>query len=1340
MKNILVFSFFPSFLPPKSGGEVRLFNFYFELSKYFNITLLSSGDLGGDIETISHSNNFIEKRVPKDSNFVDHWTLLTPHAGDGDLSGPCIHSSGRSLTQLHKIYLESYSESDIIVHDFPFTVNYDLFMGLDKKPRIYNSHNCEFELYKKLHSTAPSNVIIDLVQSAEIKALCYADFITYCGENDLAAFEKIAKEDLNFAQFIPNGMTISPNIPRDSKNNKKRAIFIGSGHLPNVEAANYIVDTLAPRCPDITFDIVGGCLPPGKYPSNVIRHGILDLKIKADLMASATIAVNPIISGSGSSLKIMDFVSYGIPVLSTHVGMRGFEFRNNIDCFLREIKEFPTELNKCIALHDNLEKMGISAKKYAIENYAWRSIAEKFKSIIDNLSIQERFYKFSDSYVLALNDYDPFGSVGGGATRLNGLYSAISEWSNVVVLCFSNESTIEVKDISPRIKCIYIPKTPEHISEEKYFNGKFHISVNDIVALRHAGENAILNSVYAVLRENAKIIVCDHPYMVSLPDRFNDRFVYSSHNFEYGLKKSLLEWHPDKQLLIDEVLAAEELCVASSAAVVAVSQEDANNLARGVRASAQLLVVPNGAAAPTEPSHEDIEATKTQISKRSAVFLGSAHMPNVDAAKYIIENLAIECSNVEFHIIGSVCNALSSKLPENIKPWGVLSDGMKSAVMQQCAIAINPMFSGSGSNIKLADFIANGLHVVSTSFGVRGYPNSILSHITLTTEENFSKNLLEALNNKELNSAEKRKDRKFIFTNELSMNSLAGKFVDLLKNLEKPKKRMLFVTQRYTAPTLGGAESMLATLMGEIGKSGYYDIDIIAAEVSYIDHVDRFGGKYEFDPQLTAPTGLENVRFARFPVTQLDPETTHEKCVTAWRAQSEFEKQFYLKRIHSIDTSGLAWGWGYPEAEGSSGRWGFSECGIHVVSKSHVNVKGFVPKPVVLLVRDSSGSLLIHRELESYFEFSIDALPGAIEFYFSINDRKPEEDSRPLAFYAQNIAINGDDLDLSAPTVFNRTKEDPLTIYHQMEAACRASRARHSINLTEIRGPHCPEMETFISQNIEKYDILVTHNSVFRTATFAINAAKHAGVPSILIPHAHLDDDFYHFPDVHQAALDATLVLAAPKAACKFYEQIGVQKVDYLPSGIDISEKFTEEDEINFRSIYKSETPFFLVLGRKSGAKGYSDAIKSIEEISRNNSCHLVLIGPDDDGIPVDSKHATYLGQQPRSVLRGALKSCLALVNMSSSESFGIVLLEAWRASRPVIANSECSAFRDLVIDNNNGLLVDKSTLSQAMKTILLDSSLRSTLGTNGKKTAEEYSWDNISKSFLSSCISISKK
>jgi glycosyltransferase involved in cell wall biosynthesis len=304
-----------------------------------------------------------------------------------------------------------------------------------------------------------------------------------------------------------------------------------------------------------------------------------------------------------------------------------------------------------------------------------------------------------------------------------------------------------------------------------------------------------------------------------------------------------------------------------------------------------------------------------------------------------------------------------------------------------------------------------------------------------------------------------------------------------------------------------------------------------------------------------------------------------------------------------------------------------------------------------------------------------------------------------------------------------------------MGRAADRTRGLRNVRLNEVRGPHSSELESFIARHVYEYDLVITHNSIFRPAIVAVREAKRAGTPSILLPHLHLDDDFYHFPDVLECAREADLVLASPKAAVEFLVERGCN-AEYHSPGCDTAEEFGPQDQQAFRDVYPSKEPFVLVLGRKAGAKRYPEIIKAAEELNSDRvKINVVLIGPDDDKLPIDSSCATYLGPQPRSVVRGALMSCLALCNMSVSESFGIVLLEAWLAGKPVIANKRCPAFHDLAEHGVDALMVESGHLRQALKELHGNPQLAKTLGNKGRIKCDLYDWGQIKQDFVAQCL-----
>lgn len=1342
MKKILAFCFFPAFVPPSNGGQSRLFNFYKALSRWHQIVLLTSTHVGGDEEVINHGLNFIERRIPKDDHFVREYVKLEQFSGGGDLSGPAIAASGRLPTRLHQAYLDEYQNADVIIHDSPFTASYDIFANMDNKPRVYNSYNCESVLYHQLHSGKKSQPVREVVSHNERHLLSFVDLVLYCNEDDLKAFKELAADAKFEALYAPNGMVPVRGGDRGRAINSRelRAIFMGSGHPPNVNAADFITNVLAPALPQICFDVIGSCLPDGKYPANVHRHGVVDDKQKAELLEQADIALNPMAEGSGSNVKVLEYFSFGLPVLSTSFGMRGIQAQAGKDFIEADLTQWPEVLLKALGDRSALEAIGSNGKTLACRKYTWEGIAQSVAEQVDAL-VHLKLGDEDKRYVLALNDYDSFDVLGGGATRTRGLYEAVGKWSPVVFVSFSVDGTLGARTAGERVTVITVPKTPEHVADLAQVNSQFHVSADDIIASRHCTKNAWLMKVYRALRASARCVVVEHCYLVGLPLAWNDRFVYSSQNNEAKLKKEIFNWHPLKAELISQVEHIERLAVERAAATIAVSYEDAESLVKGKRTAGPVIVVRNGASQPANGTEVDQLKLSLceRIGDRAVVFLGSAHMPNVTSAKFIVEELAPKCPEVQFHLIGSVCSSVL-RAPRNVHLWGVVDEVTKSAVMQSCAVALNPMSEGSGSNVKLADYLGSGLFVVTTEFGQRGYPDSIRAHTVVAPLHEFAKALRGVRDDLRHFSSEARASRCSLFERELAMSVLGEKFVSTLQDLERPKKRILYVTYRYGAPAMGGAEANIEKFVSALGYSGKFDVDIISPEVSGIRNHWRFGESYSFDSAVSVPVDIPNVRFARFPADTPDQVQMNACLSKAWRAQPLFEKIIDRQLTDHYSETGITWGWSYPEGEGANAsRWAFTECGVFLSEASTVELRCYSPNPVVITAFEGTQMIAGPWSVDGNFHLSLHAPAGAITFHSSVS--RSMEDPRPLGFLVSRLTVAGKVLELAASTLIQKIlptlpADDSFRIH---DRAAEESRAVHGVRLTDGRGPWSGAMESFIRDHVKEYDLVVTHNNVFRPAVVALEEAKTQGVPSILIPHAHLDDDFYHFPDVLESARKASLVLAVPKAACDFLAEKGCN-VRYLPAGCDVDEQFTEADQAAFRQLHPSKRPFVLVLGRKAGAKGYQSVIDAVEQLNRESvDLIAVLIGPDDDGVPLTSRNAAYLGRQPRNVVRGALMSCAALVNMSSSESFGIVLLEAWLAGKPVIANKDCAGFQDIAVHNVNSLLVTAQELAGAVRALLNDSDLALQIATNGRKTAKQFDWALVSERFLDCCLEEAK-
>jgi glycosyltransferase involved in cell wall biosynthesis len=235
----------------------------------------------------------------------------------------------------------------------------------------------------------------------------------------------------------------------------------------------------------------------------------------------------------------------------------------------------------------------------------------------------------------------------------------------------------------------------------------------------------------------------------------------------------------------------------------------------------------------------------------------------------------------------------------------------------------------------------------------------------------------------------------------------------------------------------------------------------------------------------------------------------------------------------------------------------------------------------------------------------------------------------------------------------------------------------------------------------------------------------------IALPHFHGDDRFYHWRRYYDSFAEADSTLLFSASIAHQLKEV-TENLNVVPGGgVRSDEHGDSAAESSFRQLHGRSVPFFLLLGRKTPSKGYEDVLRAHAALRTSGvDVDLVLIGPDEDGRRIEDPGVFYLGRQAREVIRGALRCCLALVTMSRSESFGIVICEAWLFGKAVIANRACYAFRELIRDGETGLLVSTETeLIAAMRQLTESAETRDRLGRNGvNEVASKYTWEEVAQ------------
>jgi glycosyltransferase involved in cell wall biosynthesis len=247
------------------------------------------------------------------------------------------------------------------------------------------------------------------------------------------------------------------------------------------------------------------------------------------------------------------------------------------------------------------------------------------------------------------------------------------------------------------------------------------------VAINGYAQNASFVQILEAETQEADLLVASHPYLFNAFVQANLPVWYDAHNVEYDLKASMLESDAASDKLLKMVREVEEACVQASEMVLACSDQDLQRF--GVLYDLpreRTRIVPNGvdvrtiAFTPIRKRRERKKKLGFSDTITLCLFVGSGHRPNEEGLAHILD-MARELKKVVFLVVGTVCHAPCLKEPPaNVKPLGVISETEKTVLLQSVDLGINPIVSGSGTNLKLLEYAAAGIPVLSTSFGARG--------------------------------------------------------------------------------------------------------------------------------------------------------------------------------------------------------------------------------------------------------------------------------------------------------------------------------------------------------------------------------------------------------------------------------------------------------------------------------------------------------------------------------------------------------------------------------------------------------------------------------------------
>ncbi len=254
---------------------------------------------------------------------------------------------------------------------------------------VYHAHNVEYLLRVQKNN----KIIAMITRWAEGNIMKKSDLSTAVSEIDASCFERIygIKPSL-----LPNGVDVERfgkvteeeihKIKEQYGLRGKVVLFMGlPAFKPNKVAIDFLINDVFPlvakEYPEAKLAIIGGDI--GYKKGWLINPGIIPFEEIPIFVKACGVCVAPIFSGSGTRLKILEYMAGGKPVVSTTKGAEGINVKNGENILFADDADKFTE--KILYLFNNSElaqRMGSEGIKLVKAYYSWQKIIQDFNKTL----------------------------------------------------------------------------------------------------------------------------------------------------------------------------------------------------------------------------------------------------------------------------------------------------------------------------------------------------------------------------------------------------------------------------------------------------------------------------------------------------------------------------------------------------------------------------------------------------------------------------------------------------------------------------------------------------------------------------------------------------------------------------------------------------------------------------------------------------------------------------------------------------------------------------------------------------------------------------------------------
>jgi glycosyltransferase involved in cell wall biosynthesis len=193
-----------------------------------------------------------------------------------------------------------------------------------RAPVLLDTHDLQARQYMLFNKRIPwlrPRVDYEDLLAQELAAMREADLLLHLNAQEAAEFERLLP-DKRHALLYP----ATPPAPTGPGG--PNILLVASNNAANVESVVWFLREVAPRAPDVSVQIVGNVDAgvKSRAPQDYRRYAHWfagQVENLAEVYANAKLVLLPTISGHGLSIKSVEALSSGLPMIATPQAMRG---------------------------------------------------------------------------------------------------------------------------------------------------------------------------------------------------------------------------------------------------------------------------------------------------------------------------------------------------------------------------------------------------------------------------------------------------------------------------------------------------------------------------------------------------------------------------------------------------------------------------------------------------------------------------------------------------------------------------------------------------------------------------------------------------------------------------------------------------------------------------------------------------------------------------------------------------------------------------------------------------------------------------------------------------------